>query len=343
VADQLLGACNKTAGECPDFAEQNGTVPLSENVLSHALKPSLNGGWKREQSAALKSPWCRAAKIPCLPCGLVWSAVVGAAILLAAAPAWAQADAPAASLLPSDIGGPQEWTSPQGMASTLQIMLLLTVVSLAPAILLMTTSFVRIVVVLGLLRQALGTQQLPPSQVITSIALFMTLLLMAPVWKQSYEEGIRPYTNQEIGLADAFSRGVAPIRRFMGHQIQRCGNGEDVYLFLRYLPEESARAEENADEYVFYDPKEGEREVPLVALLPAFMLSELKTAFLIGFQIYLPFVIIDIVIASVTISMGMLMLPPVLISLPFKLLLFVLVDGWHLVVEMLLQSFQGIT
>jgi flagellar biosynthetic protein FliP len=219
-------------------------------------------------------------------------------------------------------------------------MLLLTVVSLAPAILLMTTGFVRIVVVLGLLRQALGTQQLPPSQVLTSISLFMTLLLMAPVWSESYEKGIRPYTNNEIGLEEAFRRGVAPMRRFMGHQIARTKNGDDVYLFMRYMPEEIDPNTGEPPDYVFFDPQEGEKEVPLVALLPAFMLSELKTAFMIGFQIYLPFVILDIVVASVTISMGMLMLPPVLISLPFKLLLFVLVDGWHLVVEMLLESFH---
>ncbi len=262
-----------------------------------------------------------------------------AAVLLVAATAMAQPDPSALSLLPKGIGGPTDWTSPQGLSSALQIMLLLTVVSLAPAILLMTTGFVRIIVVLGLLRQALGTQQLPPSQVVTSIALFMTLLLMAPVWNESYEKGIRPYTNNELGVNEAFTRSVAPIRRFMAHQIQRTGNDDDVYLFLRYVPQEkdSSGASPN---YVYYDAGEGEREVPLVALLPAYMLSELKTAFLIGFQIYLPFVILDIVVASVTISMGMLMLPPVMISLPFKLLLFVLVDGWHLVVEMLLQSFH---
>ena len=259
---------------------------------------------------------------------------------LLAGPVLAQTDARATSLLPQVIGGPAEWTSPQGLASTLQVMLLLTIVSLAPAILLMTTSFVRIIVVLGLLRQALGTQQLPPSQVITSIALFMTLLLMAPVWTESYEDGIQPYTNSQIGLNEAFARGVAPVRRFMAHQIQRTGNDDDVYLFLNYMPEETDPDTGRPPNYVYYDPAEGEREVPLLALLPAFMLSELKTAFLIGFQIYLPFVILDIVVASVTISMGMLMLPPVLISLPFKLLLFVLVDGWRLVVEMLLQSFH---
>jgi flagellar biosynthetic protein FliP len=266
--------------------------------------------------------------------------VATALVTAVASSAIAQNETPVSSILPGGIGGPADWTSPQGLASTLQVMLLLTVVSLAPAILLMTTGFVRIVVVLGLLRQALGTQQLPPSQVITSISLFMTLLLMAPVWSETYEKGIRPYTDNEIGLEEAFRRGVDPVRRFMGHQIARMENGDDVYLFMRYLPEEIDPDTGQPPNYVFFDPRDGEKEVPLVALLPAFMLSELKTAFMIGFQIYLPFVILDIVVASVTISMGMLMLPPVLISLPFKLLLFVLVDGWHLVVEMLLASFH---
>jgi flagellar biosynthetic protein FliP len=222
-------------------------------------------------------------------------------------------------------GGPQVWTSPEGLSSSLQVMLLLTVLSMAPAVLLMTTCFVRIVVVLGLLRQALGTQQLPPSQVITSMALFMTLLIMAPVWKQVYDEAILPYTNRQITLEQAWTSGMAPIRLFMSRQIERTGNSDDVWLFLQYVP--------GAPEPERYE------DVPLAALLPAFMLSELKTAFLIGFQIYLPFVILDMVIASVMVSMGMLMLPPVLISLPFKLLLFVLVDGWRLVVGMLLESF----
>lgn len=224
-------------------------------------------------------------------------------------------------------GGPDAWTSPEGLSSTLQVMLLMTVLSLAPAVMLMTTCFVRIVVVLGLLRQALGTQQLPPGQVLTSIALFLSLLIMTPVWKQSYDEGIKPYTQKQITLTEAWERGVAPIRRFMSEQIERTGNRDDVWMFYRYMPAETT------------EPKTYE-DVPLQVLLPAYLLSELKTAFLIGFQIYLPFLVLDIVIATVTISMGMMMLPPVLISLPFKLLLFVLVDGWHLVVEMLLQSFH---
>jgi flagellar biosynthetic protein FliP len=224
--------------------------------------------------------------------------------------------------------GPEMWTSPQGLSSSLQVMLLLTVLSLAPAILLMTTSFVRIVVVLGLLRQAMGTQQLPPSQVITSLAIFMTLLIMAPVWKEVYDNSIAPYTDPQVdmSLEEAWHAGTLPIKRFMSRQIDNADNTDDVHMFYRYLPPETPA------------PKTFD-DVPLRVLLPAFMLSELKTAFLIGFQIYLPFLILDIVIASVTISMGMLMLPPVMISLPFKLMLFVLVDGWRLVVGMLLESF----
>ena len=266
-----------------------------------------------------------------------------AALLLSSSIAAAQTAITPSSLLPSGLGGPQQWTSPEGLSSTIQVMLLLTVISLAPAILLMTTSFVRILIVMGLLRQALGAQQLPPSQVITSIALFMTALLMTPVWSAVYQDAIVPYTDKQIGLEEAWSRGTEPVRKFMANQILRTENNDDVYLFLKYLPDEyDPETGELPDNYVYYSAKDDERLVPLQALLPGFMLSELKTAFLIGFQIYLPFVILDIVVASVTISMGMLMLPPVLISLPFKLLLFVLVDGWRLVVEMLMESFEVI-
>jgi flagellar biosynthesis protein FliP len=232
--------------------------------------------------------------------------------------------------LPGGIGGPERWTSPEGLTSALEVMVLLTVVSLAPAVLMMTTCFVRIAVVLGLLRQALGTQQLPPNQVMTSIALFMTLLVMSPVWNKVYSEAVVPYTAREISLEQAWTAGVKPVRKFMSAQIERTGNSGDVWLFYKYLPADTPAPSS-------YD------DVPLTALLPAFVLSELKTAFLIGFQIYLPFLVLDVVIASVTISMGMLMLPPALISLPFKLLLFVLVDGWHLVVGMLMDSFEIFT
>ncbi len=264
-------------------------------------------------------------------------------VLLLPAVGATQTTASPTSLLPSGMGGPQQWTSPEGLSSTIQVMLLLTVISLAPALLLMTTSFIRILVVLGLLRQALGTQQLPPSQVITSIALFMTVLLMTPVWTEVYDEAIKPYTEKQIDLEQAWDRGTAPVRKFMAEQINRTNNHDDVYLFLNHMPTEIDQETGELPEYVYYEATSNEKNVPLQALLPAYMLSELKTAFLIGFQIYLPFLVLDIVVASVTISMGMLMLPPVLISLPFKLLLFVLVDGWRLVVEMLLDSFTMLT
>jgi flagellar biosynthetic protein FliP len=229
-------------------------------------------------------------------------------------------------------GDPEQWTSREGLTSSIRIMLLLTVLSLAPAVLLMTTSFVRIIVVLGLLRQAMGTQQLPPSQVMTSLAMFMTLLIMTPVWKQVYDDSIEPYTEpgSEMSMDDAWEKGITPIRDFMIRQIQFAENGEDIWLFYEHMGDA-------------IEPPTTYRDVPLQVLLPAYMLSELKVAFLIGFNIYLPFLILDIVVASITISMGMLMLPPVIISLPFKLLLFVLVDGWRLVVGMLLESFAVAT
>ncbi len=264
-------------------------------------------------------------------------------MLISPTSAWAQFPGGASLLSSPSLEAPEQWASPEGLSSAIQVMLLLTVISLAPAILLMTTSFIRIVMVLGLLRQALGTQQLPPSQVITSIALFMTMLIMTPVWQEVYQQGIGPYTAGELTLDQAWDGAIAPVRRFMADQIRRTGNDDDVYLFLSYMPSEIDLETGELPEYEYYGATDGKKNVPLQALLPAFMLSELKTAFLIGFQIYLPFVILDIVVASVTISMGMLMLPPVLISLPFKLMLFVMVDGWHLVVEMLLESFQTFT
>ncbi len=224
--------------------------------------------------------------------------------------------------------GPEHWTSREGLTSSLQILVLLTVLSLAPAILLMTTCYVRIIVVLGLLRQALGTGQLPPSQVITAISLFMTMFVMAPVWNEVYDKSIGPYTapGSEMSVMEAWEAGIAPVRSFMIRQIDVAKNDEDVLLFYRYHAPGASLPEHF-------------EEVPLQVLLPAYMLSELKTAFLMGFQIFLPFLLIDLVVASVTISMGMMMLPPAMISLPFKLLLFVLIDGWRLVVEMLLVSF----
>ncbi len=263
--------------------------------------------------------------------GLAWMCVVLVCLtLLSPAVAQDTANRPLSLDLPAGLGGgPEQWTSPEGLSATLQVMLMLTVLSLAPAVLMMTTCFVRIIVVLGLLRQAIGTQSLPPSQVITTLALFITLLVMAPVWQEVYQTAILPYTNHEISIEEAWDIGQIPVREFMSMQIDAAGNRDDIFLFLSRMD----------------DPPEvnGYEDVPLTVLLPAYMVSELKIAFLIGFQIYLPFLIIDMVIASVMVSMGMLMLPPVLISLPFKLMLFVLLDGWNLVVGMLMDSFAPYT
>ncbi|MFN6127566.1 MAG: flagellar type III secretion system pore protein FliP [Planctomycetota bacterium] len=226
------------------------------------------------------------------------------------------------------LGGPDVWLSPKGLTSSLQVVGLLTILSVAPAILLMTTCYVRVIVVFGLLKQAMGMQQLPPSQVITAISIFITIFVMSPVWTDVYNDAIEPYTSEgsRMSASEAWEKGVAPIRQFMSRQIAMANNYDDVHLFYsRYAPGST-------------EPKNFD-EVPLQVLLPAYMLSELKTAFMMGFQIYLPFLILDIVIASVTVSMGMMMLPPAMISMPFKLLLFVLVDGWRLVVQMLLDSF----
>ena len=224
--------------------------------------------------------------------------------------------------------GPEILRSPSGLVSTLQIMIVLTVITLAPSIMIMTTSFVRIMTVLAILRQAIGTNQLPPSQVITALALFLTLLIMMPVWQDVYVDAVLPYTERRIGLEPAFEKAQAPIRRFMSEQIVKCGNTDDIFVFLPYI-----RDFEMQETLTW-------GQVPWRALLPAFMISELKTAFIIGFQIYLPFLVLDVVIASVTVSMGMMMLPPIIISMPFKLMLFVLMDGWQLVVVMLLETFQ---
>ena len=259
------------------------------------------------------------------------------AVFVPAGVTWAQgfdADStPSSSLEQFVLEGPEAWTSPQRVQSTLQVVLLMSVVSLAPAILLMTTSFVRIAVVLGLLRQAFGTQQLPPNQVITSLAMFMTLLLMTPVWTDVYRDAIQPYTDPDVqmSLEEAWQAGAQPVRRFMSRQIEIAGNSDDVWLFYQYLPEPQRQTPATYD------------DVPLQVLLPAFVLSELKIAFLIGFQVYLPFLVLDIVVSSITVSMGMVMLPPTMISLPLKLMLFVLVDGWNLVVGMLMQSFAPYT
>ncbi len=254
--------------------------------------------------------------------------LIGLPLLAVASPVYAQEAFNAPQNLelsppPQDLLG--SWIRPEGLAASIQILIALTVLTLLPAIILMTTSFVRVLVVLAILRQAIGTQQLPPSQVITALAFFVTVAVMTPVWHETYREAIRPYTERKITLEQAWEKGTSPIRRFMSLQIERAGNAEDVWLFLRYInPNTSPTTYE---------------EVPLQALIPAFMLSELKTAFLIGFQIYVPFLVVDMVTAAVLLSLGMFMVPPAILSLPFKLALFVLLDGWHLVVGMLLESF----
>lgn len=201
-----------------------------------------------------------------------------------------------------------------------QIILLVTVMSLAPSILIMVTSFVRIVIVLSLLRTAMGVQQSPPNSVIISLALFLTAFVMMPVFEKAYEDGVKPLMNQEMEMAEAFDGAVAPFRVFMLSQVR----GKDLELFVNL-----ARAE----------MPETVADTPLHVLVPAFMISELRRAFEIGFLVFLPFIIIDMVVASILMSMGMMMLPPIMISLPFKLIFFVLVDGWHLITGSLVQSF----
>jgi flagellar biosynthetic protein FliP len=237
----------------------------------------------------------------------------------------------AASALPSAINPNQPQTGERkgGLSAALNVMLLLTVITLAPAILLMCTCFVRIIIVLSLVRQALGTPQLPPPQVTTALALFATIVVMAPTVERIDAEALQPYRQGRISTyQELWDLGKQPIRDFMFAQIEATGNWSSVYMMLNYRGVDTSRPEalRRAD-------------VDMLALVPAFMLSELKTAFLLGFRVYLPFLVIDMVISTMLISMSMMMLPPVLISLPFKLLLFVLVDGWQLVVGSLMSSF----
>lgn len=202
-----------------------------------------------------------------------------------------------------------------------QLVGLMTVLSLAPSIVIMTTSFVRIVVVLSLLRTALGMQQSPPNAVIVSLALFLSAVVMAPTWQDAYDSGIRPLMDQQMELPQAFDAASEPVKTFMLSQV----DPDDLALFTRLSAVEASTPP---------------MELPLRVVTPAFMISELKTAFTIGFLLFVPFLVIDLVVASVLMSMGMMMLPPVVISLPFKLIFFVLVDGWRLVCGSLVESFQ---
>jgi flagellar biosynthesis protein FliP len=249
------------------------------------------------------------------------------------APASPPAPPAAPALAPTGLPpGPAPLTVPQlpdltrrdNFSAAMQIIILLTVLSLAPAILLMMTSFTRMVIVLALLRQALGTQQLPPNQVLIGLAMFMTFLVMGTTFSRINSEALTPYLSGAMDPKAALAAAVVPVRDFMETQIERAHNERDVDLFADFAHEPRAATWDG---------------VGTLTLIPAFMLSELKTAFLLGFKVYLPFLIVDLVISTILISMGMMMLPPALISLPFKLLLFVLVDGWRLVTMSLMGSF----
>jgi flagellar biosynthetic protein FliP len=260
---------------------------------------------------------------------IFWQLLLALSLLVVAAPL--RADPPASpvaavveSVKPSGLPIQlPDLTKRENFSSAMQIVVLLTVLSLAPAILIMMTSFTRIVIVLSLLRQALGTQQLPPNQVLVGLAMFMTFLVMGPTLHRVNVEALQPYMDGSMDQQTALVKAQQPMRDFMIHNIQAAGNDEDILLFTDFQHQKVSKP----------------GDVGTMTIVPAFMLSELKTAFLLGFKVYLPFLVIDMVIATVLISMGMMMLPPVLISLPFKLLLFVLVDGWHLITGSLMGSF----
>ena len=216
--------------------------------------------------------------------------------------------------------GLEEADSPQKVSVLIQILLLLTVLSLAPAILLMMTSFTRLAVVFSFLKHAMGTQQMPPNQIVIGLSIFLTFFIMAPVWNQINEQAFKPYMEDQITQDQALDQALVPVREFMFKQTRE----KDLSLFVSISKMERPQTRE---------------DIPTTVLVPAFMISELKTAFQIGFILYIPFLIIDMVVASVLLSMGMMMLPPVMVSLPFKLLLFVLVDGWYLVVGSMVRSF----
>ncbi|MFT5726655.1 MAG: flagellar biosynthetic protein FliP [Desulforhopalus sp.] len=223
--------------------------------------------------------------------------------------------------LPNITFGIEEVDTPQQVSSALQVLFILTIFSVAPAILLMTTCFTRIVIVLGFVRQAMGTQNMPPTQIILGLSLFLSFFIMSPTFNTINEEALQPYMNEQIDQAQALEKAITPMRDFMFSQVRE----SELSLLTEITLEEEPESQE---------------EVPTMTLIPAFMLSELKRAFQMGFMIYIPFLVIDMIVASILMSMGMMMLPPVIISMPFKLLLFVLVDGWSLVVGSLIKSFN---
>jgi flagellar biosynthetic protein FliP len=211
---------------------------------------------------------------------------------------------------------------PGDVSNTITILLLITILSIAPAVIVLMTSFTRIVIVLGFVRTALATNQMPPNQVIIGLALFLTLFVMSPTLSEINNQALQPYMKGEIDQATALQKASVPMKEFMAKQTR----DKDLLLFLNYSKSPKPKSYE---------------DIPLTALIPAFAISELKTAFQMGFMIFIPFLVIDMVVSSVLMAMGMMMLPPVMISLPFKILLFILVDGWYLVVKSLLLSFNG--
>lgn len=211
-------------------------------------------------------------------------------------------------------------SDPAQVSTTVKLLLLLTVFSVAPGILILMTCFTRIVIVLSFVRTSLATQSMPPNQVLLGLALFMTFFIMAPTFSEINEQALTPLIDNEIGLEEAYENAEMPIKEFMSKHTRQ----KDLALFMNYAKME---------------PPESLEDIPLTTMVPAYAISELKTAFQIGFMIFIPFLIIDMVVASVLMAMGMMMLPPVIISLPFKILLFVLVDGWYLIVKSLLQSY----
>ncbi|MGD9786905.1 MAG: flagellar type III secretion system pore protein FliP [Sulfuricellaceae bacterium] len=244
----------------------------------------------------------------------LWAVILVLAAGLLPALAWAaDPGIPAFSSTPAPGGG-------QNYTLSIQTLLLLTALTFLPALLLMMTAFTRIIIVLSLLRQALGTMQAPPNQVLVGLSLFLTFFVMAPVFDKIYTEAYQPYSEQKITFTEALDRGAKPLKTFMMRQTRQ----DDLALFMKISNSK---------------PFNGPEEVPLKILVPSYVISELKTAFQIGFVVYIPFLIIDMVVASVLMSMGMMMLSPVIISLPFKMMLFVLADGWNLLIGSLVQSF----
>jgi flagellar biosynthetic protein FliP len=237
------------------------------------------------------------------------------ALLLSACASGPQLAAPGVTLTVDPAGEPRQ------VSSGVQLLLLITVLSLAPAIMAMSTSFTRIVIVLSLLRNAIGTPQIPPNQVLIGLSLLLTFFIMAPVISEIDQQALKPYVNNEITQSTAFDRAAKPVRDFMFKQTRE----KDLELFISLSKTERPQSLE---------------DIPTVVILPAFVISELRTAFIMGFAIYVPFLIIDMVVSSILLSMGMMMLPPSLISLPFKILLFVMVDGWYLIARSLSLSFM---